>query len=189
MLGDAASILFLMLLDCESVDCWSVISGAICLQLKRSVLFEYSGWMNEVFIPLRKMKEARAVGDLLVGLKRTRSNRSKSVTDGSLTFRPSSSSIGVFPRGLDAFRCFIKALCNIGLNVTFRFGLQAIITRFTAWAARSASPFALGWQMDDSIFLITRDPHHCFRSMLTNSGQLSANNVSGIPNLAKNWLM
>ena len=45
--------------------------------------------MNEVFIPLRIMKVAGTVGELFVGLKRTRSHRSKSVTAGSLILRPS----------------------------------------------------------------------------------------------------
>ena len=64
--------------------------------------------MNEAFIPLRIMKVAGTVGELFVALKRTRSHRSKSVTAGSLTLRPSSSSTGVLNRVLEVFRCVIK---------------------------------------------------------------------------------
>ena len=99
-LGDATSMSSLLLSDCESVDSVLMSSGsnrAIWLSLTRFVLFDFSGWMNEVFIPLRIMKVAGTVGELFVGLKRTRSHRSKSVTAGSLILRPRSSSTGNLP--------------------------------------------------------------------------------------------
>ena len=89
--------------------------------------------MNEVYFPLRIMKVVRTV-DVLVGLKRTGSHRSKLVTAGSVTFRPSISSTGVLPRVLDVIRCprvlevircVIRARCRKAPNETFRFGLQA----------------------------------------------------------------
>ena len=91
------------------------------------------------------MKVAGTVGQLFDALKRTRSHRSKSVTAGGLTLRPSSSSTGVLPRVLELFRCVIKACCRKAPNDTFRFELEARIARFTVWTARSAIPFALGW--------------------------------------------
>ena len=181
----------LLLSDFESVDYVLMSSGssrAIWLSLTSTVLFEYSGWMNEVLIPLPLMKLAGTVDELFVGLKRTRSHRSKSVTAGSLTLRSSSSSTGVLPRVLEVFRCVIKTRCRKAPNDTFRFGLQAWIARFTVWTARSAIPFALGWYMGDSIFLNPSDLHQCLRSLLTNSGPLSDTNILGIPNLAKIWL-
>ena len=146
-LGDAISMSFLLLSDCESVDSVLMSSGssrAIWLSLTSTVLFEFSGWMNEVFIPLRIVKVAGTVGELFVGLKRTRLHRSKSVTAGSLTLRPSNSYTGILLRVLEVFRCVIKARCRKESNDTFRFGLQAWIARFTVWTARSAVPFALG---------------------------------------------
>ena len=86
-LDDATSMLSLLLSDCESVDSVLMSSGsnrAIWLSLTRTVLFEFFGWMNEMFILLRIMKVAGTVGELFVGLKRTRSHRSKSVTAGVL---------------------------------------------------------------------------------------------------------
>ena len=147
-LGDSTSMSSLLLSDCESVDSVLMSSGssrAIWMSLTSTVLLEFSGWMNKVFIPLRIVKVAGTVGELFVCLKRTRSHRSKSVTAGSLTLRPSSSSTGVFPRVLEVYRCVIKARCRKAPNDTLRFGLQAWIARFTVWTARSAIPFALGW--------------------------------------------
>ena len=48
------------------------------------------------------MKVAGSVGDLLVGLKSTSSQRLKSMTAGILTFRPSNSSTGVLPSGVSS---------------------------------------------------------------------------------------
>ena len=81
--------------------------------------------MNEAFITLCIVKVAGTVDDVLVDLKKTGSHRSKSVTAGSLTVRPSISSTGVFPRILEVLRCVIRAHCRIAPNETFRFGLQA----------------------------------------------------------------
>ena len=46
-------------------------SRAIWLSINSTVLFEISGCMKAVFIPLRIMKLAGTVGDPLVGVKRT----------------------------------------------------------------------------------------------------------------------
>ena len=43
-------------------------SRANLLSLTSPVMFEFSGWMNEVFISLRIMSVTGTVGDLLVGL-------------------------------------------------------------------------------------------------------------------------
>ena len=71
------------------------------------------------------MKVAGTAGELCVVLKKTRSHRSKSVTGGSLTLRPSSSSTGVLPRVMEVLRCVIKAHYRKAPNDTFKFGLQA----------------------------------------------------------------
>ena len=98
------SILSLLFSDSEPVDCWSVdtvlmsscSSRSIWLSLTGTVLFEFSGWLNKVFIPVRIMNIAGTVGDVIVYLKRTGSHWSKSVTAGSHSFRPSSGFTGVF---------------------------------------------------------------------------------------------
>ena len=74
-----------------------------------------------MFIPLRIMKVAGTVDDVLVGLKRTSSHRPKSVTAGNLTFRPSVGSTGVLPRVVKIFWCVIRARCRRAPNETFRF--------------------------------------------------------------------
>ena len=77
-LGDATSMSSLLLSDCESVDSVLIPSGssrAIWLPLTSTLLFEFPGWMHEVFIPLRIKKVAGTVGELFVCLKRTRSHR------------------------------------------------------------------------------------------------------------------
>ena len=137
-------ILSLLFSDCGPVDCSSVdsvlmascSSRAISLSLTSTVLFEFFGWLNGVFLPLHLMKIAGTICDVLVGQKRTGSHKSKSVTAGSL--------ISVLALVSQEFSRVLGVLrCENVLNDTFRFGLLAWIARFTVWTARSAIPFAL----------------------------------------------
>ena len=92
--------------------------------------------MNEGFIPLRIMKVDGTFDDVIVALRRTGSpggHRSKSVTAGSLFFCPSIIPTGVWPRVLELFRFFIRARCKKAPIDSFRFGLQALIARFSVW--------------------------------------------------------
>ena len=131
--SDATSMLSLLFSDCESVGCCSLelvlVSSDACravwLALTSTVLFYFSVWMNEVFMPLRIMKVAGTVGDVSVALKKTGSHRSKSVTAGIIIFCPGNSSTENLPRVLEMFRRVIKAFFRKAPNDSFRFGLQA----------------------------------------------------------------
>ena len=169
----------LLLSDSESEDSVLMSSGssrAKWLSLTSTVLFEFFGWMNEVFFPLRMMKVAGTVGEIFFGLKRTRSHRSKLVTAESRTLRLSSSSTRVLPRILEVFQWVIKARCRKAANDTFRFGLQAWIARFTVSLDGR-------WEIPSFYSPVI----HTISSLLPKSGPLSDTNILGIPNLAKIW--
>ena len=72
----------------------------------------------------------------------------------SLIFRPRTSSAGVFLFNLEvAFLCVIITRWRNTFKKMISFP-HAFMVCLTVWTARSASPFAFGWQIGDYILSI-----------------------------------